>query len=874
MSDQKPALVNPTRYKRSRKTRGSVLFLDKASYLVIVLGGISTILAVSLVMFYLIYEVLPLFIPAEVEQQRVHQQEFANPKERIQEIGIDDQQQVGWRMSDRGVVASFSIEDGEVFNESKPFAGDPDAVTVRGNQIMATYPDGRWQVGTITVDSDFLFADQVPDAVTKLELNEKANFEDGVIRRISQNQFRKQSLHMEIGEVQSIDGASGDSAIDHVVMAPVGRGHLAAMLIKDNTIYLVAMKERVNLMTRKKTISTNTTSFALSDVDTHPIQLVLSRSATNLLVIWDNGTCQRYDLADLATPQLVETANLLPGDSGITITTATTLLGDGTVMVGDDQGRVRAWFLTEPERAESQDGRVLRMGHDLEPHPAAVTAISTSTRMRQIAVSYADGFFRVINVTNEAIIAEGMSQLEPPLIDIIISPKDDGLLMANANGVDFWTLSAEHPDVSFTSLFTPVWYESFNQAQTMWQSTGATDAAEPKLGLWPLIFGTLKATVYAMLFAIPVAIGAAIFSSEFLPPSLSRRIKPVIELMASLPSVVLGFIAGLELAPIVERALPMTISTFIVVPLVFVIGGHLWQLMPRKQSIQMWRPAWILLSLPIGLYLSWVIGTPVENLFFDGNIRSWLSGPQEISGSMRYEGAIGGWLFLTLPAAGLTVAWLAGRYVMPWMDQTIGAKKGVKALAHADLLKIVTGVVVAFVLALAVAAALSTFADARGSYVDTFSQRNALVVGVIMGFAVIPLIYTISEDALKAVPNYLRAASLGCGATPWQTAVRIIVPTATSGLFSAIMIGLGRAVGETMIVLMATGNTPVKDWNIFNGMRTLSANIAVELPEAPIGSSHYRILFLTGLLLFLMTFVLNTAAELVRQRFRKRALQL
>ncbi|MDL1952518.1 ABC transporter permease subunit, partial [Acidobacteria bacterium ACD] len=106
------------------------------------------------------------------------------------------------------------------------------------------------------------------------------------------------------------------------------------------------------------------------------------------------------------------------------------------------------------------------------------------------------------------------------------------------------------------------------------------------------------------------------------------------------------------------------------------------------------------------------------------------------------------------------------------------------------------------------------------------------------------------------------------------TAVRIVLPTAMSGLFSAVMIGLGRAVGETMIVLMAAGNTPVMDWNMFNGFRTLSANIAVELPEAVRNSTHYRTLFLAALVLFAMTFLLNTVAETVRLRFRRRAYQL
>jgi len=143
-----------------------------------------------------------------------------------------------------------------------------------------------------------------------------------------------------------------------------------------------------------------------------------------------------------------------------------------------------------------------------------------------------------------------------------------------------------------------------------------------------------------------------------------------------------------------------------------------------------------------------------------------------------------------------------------------------------------------------------------------------------MGFAVIPLIYTLAEDALNSVPEHLRAASLACGATPWQTALWVVLPTAISGVFSAVMIGMGRAVGETMIVVMAAGNTPIIDWNIFNGLRALSATIAVELPEAVKDGTLYRILFLAGLVLFVMTFVVNTLAEVVRQRFRKRAKQL
>jgi phosphate transport system permease protein len=139
-----------------------------------------------------------------------------------------------------------------------------------------------------------------------------------------------------------------------------------------------------------------------------------------------------------------------------------------------------------------------------------------------------------------------------------------------------------------------------------------------------------------------------------------------------------------------------------------------------------------------------------------------------------------------------------------------------------------------------------------------------------MGFAVIPTIFSITEDAIFNVPKHLTTGSLALGATPWQTLTRVVLLTASPGIFSAVMIGMGRAVGETMIVLMATGNSPVTNFNIFEGMRTLSANIAVELPETAVNSTHFRILFLAGLVLFAMTFVVNTIAEIVRQRLRAR----
>jgi len=262
-----------------------------------------------------------------------------------------------------------------------------------------------------------------------------------------------------------------------------------------------------------------------------------------------------------------------------------------------------------------------------------------------------------------------------------------------------------------------------------------------------------------------------------------------VELMASLPSVVLGFLAGLWLAPLIEARLAALLLFVVALPLFCVLAGALFSLLPRRVRSR----------IPAG----------GEVLFFMGVLAAGVALCAPL-GSALDRAAFGG----SLPG---------------WLYDSLGLR---------------------------------------------YDQRNAVVVGIAMGFAVVPIIFAISEDAFSNVPGHLRAGSLALGANLWQTVVRVILPTASPGIFSAVMVGLGRAVGETMIVLMATGNTPIMDWSPFNGFRTLSANIAVEVPEAPAGSTLFRTLFLAALLLFALTFALNTVAELVRQRLRQRYARL
>ena len=369
---------------------------------------------------------------------------------------------------------------------------------------------------------------------------------------------------------------------------------------------------------------------------------------------------------------------------------------------------------------------------------------------------------------------------------LVLTPRSDGLFVARAGGgIDRFAISNPHPEASVHTLFGKVWYEGYAKPEYVWQSTGATDDFEPKMSLIPLLFGTIKGTFYALVFAIPLAVLGALYTSQFVHPSIRARIKPTVEIMAALPSVVIGFVAGLYLAPVVERNLVSVMLLTITLPLFGTSGFLVWSALPHALRRRVRVGAELLVIIPlliIGCGVAFALGPLVEGWMFGGDARQWLS-------------------------------------------STLGI---------------------------------------------TYDQRNSLVVGLSMGFAVIPIIFTICEDAFGSVPSNLVAASLAVGASRWQTAIRVVLPTASPGVFSAIMVGFGRAVGETMIVLMATGNTPLLDWSMFNGFRTMSANIAVEIPEAPQGGTLYRILFLSAAVLFLLTFTVNTVAEVVRQRLRER----
>jgi phosphate transport system permease protein len=507
----------------------------------------------------------------------------------------------------------------------------------------------------------------------------------------------------------------------------------------------------------------------------------LSRDGGTLYAGSATGALMRWDLsADKAV--LLDHTRVF-GD-GRSVTALGLVFGDVSLAVGDSMGGVTIW---SPASIYGPDGgKHLAQTHMLAPHKSPVRRFFFTQHDKGVLSLSEDGVLHVNHMTSERLMLElaGISTAAAPAL----SARGDSLCALGADGrLTLWSVRNPHPEVGAKVLFGKVWYENYDRPELVWQSSSSNDDAEAKLSLIPLIFGSLKATFYALLLAIPLALAGALYTSQFAPPEVKAVVKPAVEIMAAVPSVVIGFIAALWLAPKLEAGILSVAAFAVVLPLVFILFMAVWMRLVRptpfgRRIDKGWEFAVVVPVLLGAAALAWWLGPLAERLLFAGDFKLWL------------------------------------------------------------------------------------FREA-GWRVD---QRNSIVIAFALGFAVIPVLFTIAEDAFSNVPKSLKAASLALGASRWQTVWRVVLPGASPGVFAAIIIGFGRAVGETMIVLMATGNTPVLDWGPFSGMRTLSANIAVEVPEAAAGGTLYRVLFLSAVLLFVLTSVLNTAAEVIRHKLRKR----
>ena len=716
---------------------GRLKRIDRAAVFVITLGGIAVVIGVLGILLFIGAEAVPLFRHARLVGGPSIPLGPDESQPGLRAAGVDEYRQYLFTVEADGRVVFRRLSDG---SPSLDFA------------VPGLGPGARIRSSSRSLLGNFIAAGTEDGRVALMQVRYTPRYE---------NQ-RMRGLDVTIADRGLVTVDPAGRPVRQVSYDEQDGGKQVAAIVADGEVAIARVGE--DGAAKRATVSLGSGQ--------RVTQVRVGRGGVTVAAT-DRGRLYRWTFDDEA-PLLTDVSPV----AGDAVTALEFVIGGNSVVVGTSRGEVSSWFVAPV----AHGGEAMVRAHDFEPQGAAVVAFGVSPRERSFAASGADGSLVLRHQTSERTLArlQGM----PAARVLVIAPKAEAIYALDGQRLTPFSLANPHPEVSWRTLFGQVWYEGYAEPEYVWQSTGATDDFESKFSLVPLGFGTIKGTVYAMLFAVPLAVLGALYTSQFVHPSVRAKIKPTVEIMAALPSVVIGFLAGLYLAGVVEKNLVAVVMMMVAMPTLGTAGVVLWQLLPRQFSRRLRAGAEIVVILPLLLMAGWLslsLAPSLEGWLFEGDVRAWLQ------------------------AAGFT-----------------------------------------------------------------YDQRNSLVVGVAMGLAVIPIIFTISEDAFTSVPSSLSAASLALGASRWQTAVRVVLPTASPGVFSAMMVGFGRAVGETMIVLMATGNTPVMDWSIFNGFRTLSANIAVEIPEAPYGGSLYRTLFLAAALLFLMTFLVNTVAEVIRQRLRDR----
>ncbi|TWH64199.1 phosphate transport system permease protein [Azomonas agilis] len=719
---------------------------DRVARWYFTIGGLSVLAAITLIFFYLGQVVAPMFQGASLEgKHSIPSTWLPEQSAKPLLLTIEEQNQLAMRLDVTGRVQFADVHSGRLISSEQ-----------------LPIPEGRRIVS---------FAEDAPGTYQLV-----LGLDNGQVL-VVKHSYRVVYPNNEKTVIPQLSYPFGQEPItldpQGRALSQVGvsqfRSNLLLTGVTDKELHVLRLSRTESLLTGE--VSLDEERLALPQLADPVTALRIDPRHLWLYAITKNHA----DVFDLRQQQLNGRYNLTT--EGAEVTSVSSLLGGISLMVGDSKGQIGQWFMVRDEQGNS----TLRLIRQFSLGNKPIVQILPEERRKGFLALDSTGQVGVFHSTaHRTLLVEPIAEGS---VFAALSPRANLLLVEQGAKWQSIEIDNPHPEVSWSALWGKVWYESYDEPDYIWQSTSANSDFEPKLSLAPLAFGTLKAAFYAMLLAAPLAICAAIYTAYFMAPAMRRKVKPIIELMEALPTVILGFFAGLFLAPYVENHLPGIFSLLLLMPVGIVLAAWAWSRMPESIRLRVpdgWESALLIpVILLVGAF-SLSLSGHMENWFFGGDMRLWLTNDMGIA----------------------------------------------------------------------------------------FDQRNALVVGLAMGFAVIPNIYSIAEDAIFSVPKSLTLGSLALGATPWQTLTRVVILTASPGIFSALMIGMGRAVGETMIVLMATGNTPIMDINIFEGLRTLAANVAVEMPESEVGGTHYRILFLAALVLLTFTFVMNTLAEVIRQRLR------
>ncbi len=714
------------------------LFKDKIVEIIIRLSGLLVLLAILGIFYVILDEVYPLLKKASINSQKEVFVKLERSQAKPLALGYNTEGTYNYIWDEQGNLFYFSNTD-----DSKKYHYKIDLAAEKLSSVVKSK------------NKDYFYISDTSGKLFAVELSEIASKEE-ILPQVEILSFEKtiRDLTIQESERQTLFAGFLGEAKDQIQLFGIFKGKGLVSKVKSKEI--------------KAQINASGKEFSSLEFSADGKKLFLGTSLGEVLI---------YDLSNFESPQLISSPVL---QENAKVTAMKFLIQGQTLVIGFENGKIISYLIEALENTLT-----LKKVHQFKDHLQAVRNIYPSMRNRMFLSTDISGTIAIHNSTAKQTQYSQKNE-ENSLFDLAFSPRGNAMVTLDQQAnFKSWSIENDYTDVSLKTLFTRVQYEGYKKKEYVWQSSSGSDEFEPKYNLIPLIFGTLKGTLYALLFAVPIAVMGALYVSEFMKSEYRTYIKPLVELMAAVPSVVIGFMAGIWLAPNLDDYLvsllifPFICFSLIAISLLIYVKYYDRQMKVRKAGSEF---IFVLLIVSLSVLIALVLSDFFENFLFSGSLTKIL---------------------------------------------------------------------------------LEKFSI-------IYDQRNSLVVSMAMGYAIIPLIFTLAEDSISAVPKHLREGSLALGATQWQTAIKVVFPAASPGIFSAILLGFGRAIGETMIVLMATGNTPIIDLSPFNGFRALSANIAVELPEATAGGPLYRIIFLSSFLLLIFSFFVNTLTEIIRVKLRKK----
>jgi phosphate transport system permease protein len=717
-------------YKRNLTT-------DRWAGRLIQLVGMGTLLCILTIILVILFECLPLFIGAKFEDKsKINlEKEFSN---KVIFTGLDNYLDNTYVLNNAGYLSFYKIESSELINrvkldESKKEGSTIESIkAVKSNEFVCVWND---------------------NSVARYEVKFFPVYEKGKERRIDYKILKKGNFSVpKLSPKSCVFGDNQDGRMIYVLLDSSKNIVLKIDEVEEDFLGNKEVSTQIHTIKNEYSIT----------------QITMDSVGRYLYALSEDNYLYKFNTANR---KMVERMRIRPS-----ATTMAIVQGDLEVAIAFDDGSVEIYA-----PALIDGVRILKLIHEMSVSSNPILTLYSSPRNRTLFAIDDKGILHAVYTTNE----KKLTRL--PSKESIVNMQTDSRgkylsTLSTEGSLQIYELNSDHPEVNVKALFGKIWYAGYQSPEYAWQSSSGSDDFEPKLSLIPLVFGSIKASFYAMLFSIPISVLAALYVSQFAGDRVKKIVKPVVEIMSAIPSVVIGFIAALVLAPFLDSHLCSFMLLIVLCPFFLLLIQFISNINNIENKFYKIPQVLVLLSFLLYLSIAFLISDSVEIMFFSGDFRGFF---------------------------------------------------------------------------------INTLLD--GNY----DMRNSIIIAFSLGFAVIPIVFSMSEDALTSVPKGLTTASLALGANRWETAWRIVLPAASPGIFAAIVLGFGRAIGETMIVLMATGNTPIIDGSIFSGLRALSANIAVEIPEAPQGGTLYRVLFLSAGLLLVFTSFLNTASELIRQRLRK-----